>query len=132
MEYLYRLRDECILLKVCDEAIEFMESHQEYQKAAQVGLIKLERIYYKNDSIYERTKKLKAKNPDEERFKNIYFVDDSQKVVAHLVDNVLKNCSQKHKIKATLLQVYHHAIHNRYYQAKDLIMKAKLQHTIGK
>jgi len=132
MEYLYRLRDECILIKLCDEAIEFLENHHEFQKSAQVGLIKLERIYYKNDSIYTRTKKIMEKNPDEEKFKHIYFVEDSQNVVAALVDKVLKNCSQKHKIKATLLQVYHHAIHNRYYMAKDLIMKAKLQHTIGK
>jgi len=49
-----------------------------------------------------------------------------------LVKNVLKHCSLKYKIKATLLQVYHHAIHNRYALAKDLIMKAKLQQIIGK
>ena len=54
--YLYRLRDECLLLKQCDNVIEFLKKHNEQEKIARIGLIKLEHIYYKNDSLYEKTK----------------------------------------------------------------------------
>jgi hypothetical protein len=56
MAYLYRLRDECLLLKQCDNVIEFLQKHNEKEKIARIGLIKLEHIYYKNDSLYEKTK----------------------------------------------------------------------------
>jgi len=68
MGYLHRIRDECILIRLCDEAIEFMNTQEEPQKAAQIGLIKLDRIYYKNDFIYERTKKLMETKPDDKKF----------------------------------------------------------------
>lgn len=56
MAYLYRLRDECVLLKQLDSIIDFLYCLNENEKAARLSLIKLEHIYYKNDSIYERTK----------------------------------------------------------------------------
>lgn len=46
----------------------------------------------------------------------------SATVVQTLVDRVISECSSKLKIKAVLLQAYHHALHNRYFAAKDLLM----------
>jgi len=38
----------------------------------------------------------------------------------------------KHKIKATLLQIYHHAIHNRVDEAKNLLMRGLFHQLIVK
>jgi len=38
----------------------------------------------------------------------------------------------KHKIKATLLQIYHHAIHNRVAEAKNLLMRGLFHQLIVK
>lgn len=46
--------------------------------------------------------------------------------------NVLGHLSPKMKIKAILLQVYHHAIHNRYQDARHLLMKSQIQNVIAK
>lgn len=125
------MRDECQLIKLCDEVISYLERFDDQQKIAVVGLIKLDHIYYKHDSIYERTKEaLKGK---QDKLKELYFNDKpSVQIVHDLVDKVLVHCDRKMKIKATLLQVYHLAIHNKFYEAKDLLMKARLSAIIGK
>lgn len=56
----------------------------------------------------------------------------SDEVVAELVANVIKSSDRKMKIKATLLRVYHLAIHNKFYESKDLLMKARLSQIIAK
>ena len=113
MEYLYRLKDECQLVKQCDNLMSYLSQHNDMEKVARVGLIKLEHIYYKNDSLYEKTKQaLKGKA---DKLAELYFLDKpSAEVIEDIVANIVKNCSYKLKVKAILLQVYHHAIHNRY------------------
>ena len=53
MDYLYRLRDECLLLKQCDLVMQYLGKYNEFEKIARIGLIKLEHLYYKNDFIYK-------------------------------------------------------------------------------
>ena len=131
IEYLQRLRDECILIKMCDSVIDYLRKHDDKQKIAHIGLIKLDHIYYKHDSIYEKTKEaLKGKA---DKLKDLYFIEGaSADVVNDLVVQVITTCDRKMKIKATLLQVYHLSIHNKFYEAKDLLMKARLSHIITK
>jgi len=131
MEYLYRLKDECLLVKQCDNLIAYLKKQKDMEKVARVGLIKLEHIYYKKDSLYEKTKA--ALKGDAVRLAEIYFLDKpSAEVVSELVSYVVSNCSYKLKVKAILLQVYHHAIHNRFYEAKDLMLKTNVTHNIAK
>lgn len=56
----------------------------------------------------------------------------SEQVVDELVKMVIAKSSQRSIIKAILLQVYHHAIHNRYTQAKDLLLKTHMATVIVK
>jgi len=63
IEYLQRLRDECVLLKQCDNVIAFFKKHKQTDKVAQVALIKLDHVYYKTDSIYENTKNALKNKP---------------------------------------------------------------------
>jgi len=61
MEYLYRLRDECLLLKQCDNMLVFFKDIEDEEKTARISLLKLEHIYYKKDSLYEKSKALLKK-----------------------------------------------------------------------
>jgi len=91
----------------------YLEKQGEVEKVAKVAIIKLEHIYYKNDSLYEKTKEALKNKPDE--LAKIYFLaGPSQGVVHELVGLILANLSKKFKIRAILLQTFHHAIHNRY------------------
>jgi hypothetical protein len=131
IQYLYRLRDECLLVKQCDNLMAYLEQQKDLEKVARVGLIKLERIYYKHDSLYEKTRAALKGQPD--KLDELYFLDKpSQQETEHLVQLVVDHCSQRLKIKAIMLQVYHHAIHNRYHEAKDLMLKTHVAKSIFK
>lgn len=84
MEYLHRLRDECKLLRQLDDAIAFLTRLNEKEKVARISLMKLEHIYYKNDSIYERTKQALKGQPD--KLAQIYFPErPSAEIVEEIV-----------------------------------------------
>ena len=62
MEYLLRLRDECLLIELCDELMAYLGQFSDPVKVARIGLIKLDHVYYKHDQIYAKTKEaLKGK-----------------------------------------------------------------------
>ena len=85
MQYLYRLRDECVLLYQFDEAIAFLTKLKESEKVARVSLMKLDHIYYKTDNVYARTKEALKGQPD--KLKEVYLIDGpSDKLVSSMVD----------------------------------------------
>lgn len=91
---------------------------------ARISLIKLEHIYYKNDLLYENTRKLLQSKP--EQLSEIYFLDrPSRDVMAELVAIISAHCQKRERVRAILLQSYHHAIHNRVREAKDLLMRGQ-------
>jgi len=51
-------------------------------------------------------------------------------MIEKLVKLIVKNSPGRMKIRAILLQCYHHAIHDRYFEAKDLLMKARISQII--
>lgn len=131
MEYLFRLRDECHLVKQCDAIMEYLARQGDQEKQARVGLIKLERIYYKHDSLYEKTKA--ALKGQTDKLNEIYFLSEpSMDVVQKLVDLISRYSNPKLVQKAIMLQIYHLAIHNKYAEAKDLMLKSHIFQTIGK
>lgn len=131
LEYLYRLKDECRLLKLVDKMIDYFNELNDQTKVARISLIKLEHIYYKNDLLYENTRKLLHNKP--EKLQEIYFLNQpSREVVSQLVALISEHCPKREKIRAVLLQCYHHAIHNRVKEAKDLLMRGQFSQIIHK
>lgn len=85
LQYLYRLRDECSLIKLCDTLIAYLTIQNDQEKIASISLIKLDHIYYKHDDIYNKTKD-KLKN-DKTKLAELYFPEGStQTIVQELVD----------------------------------------------
>ena len=79
-----------------------MASLDEQEKLARVSLLKLEHLYYKNDSIYERTKQALKGQPD--KLAEIYFPDrPSVVIIEEMVQKILAHCQTRLKIKAVLL-----------------------------
>ena len=72
LEYMHRIRDECLLLKQCDVIINYFTENDDPQKAAKIAILKLEHIYYKNDSVYAKTKVALKNKP--EQMAAVYFL----------------------------------------------------------
>jgi len=90
LEYLQRLRDENLLLNLCDKIEDFISKFASDDKVSRLSLVKLDHLYYKHDTIYERMK-AKASREDKE---NIYILSQpSQEVIADLAGKVSKHGS---------------------------------------
>lgn len=80
--------------------------------------------------MQERVRARLVLKKQEEKLKNVYFLEDSVKAIEDLVSKVHKFGTPKLRVKATLYQVYHHALHNKIEEAKDLLMKTHMSHVI--
>ena len=63
--------------------------------------------------------------------KNVYFMEDSAAVIEQIVQLVKRIGQPKMRVKATLLQVYHMALHNNVIVAKDLLQKTHIGQIIS-
>ena len=63
--------------------------------------------------------------------KNVYFMEDSAAVIEQIVQLVKRIGQPKMRVKATLLQVYHLALHNNVIVAKDLLQKTHIGQIIS-
>ena len=57
---------------------------------------------------------------------------DDTKRLSELCKYIYKNCEPNDRIRtrSMLCQIYHHALHDRWYQARDLLLISHLQETI--
>jgi len=96
---------------------------------SRVAIIKLTYLYYKSDSMYASIKTRLARQSPEASAK-VYLPEDSCKMVGDLVDLVHSVGQPRLRYRATLYHVYHHALHNRLRQAKDLMMKTHMSQLV--
>ena len=99
---------------------------------ARISIIKLQYLYYKNDIIYEQIRqRIEAKGKNlAESLKSIYILQNSQQEIAELVSQVHKNGHPRMRVRATLYQAYHHGLHNRLIEARDLLLKTHMSQVI--
>ena len=51
----------------------YLQKQNDIEKVARIGLIKLEKVYYKNESLYEKTRAALKNQP--EKLAEVYFHD---------------------------------------------------------
>ena len=128
VEYLQRINDENKLLFLIDETMGLLDQFDLVVTRARISLIKLNYLYYKNDNMYtkieQRIKQKAGNNADQ--LKSIYFLRDSDSEIKKIVELVQQNGQPKMRVKATLLQVYHLALHNKVKMARDLLKKTHI------
>lgn len=125
-----RIRDENKFLFLCDAVLAFINLHVEGNSSntARIALLKLDHIYYKNDSLYVKFKDSNSKNGDTDA--SYVPNKDSKLVVEDLVKVINQFGSSKMKVKAALQQAFHHGLHRRYYEGRDLLLKTHVGESI--
>ena len=87
--------------------------------------MKLEHLYYKNDSLYSKISVSAAKNGEQ------YVPSkESRIVIEELVQTVNNLGTSKMKVKAALCQAYHHGLHKRFYEGKEILLKTHIGESI--
>ncbi len=126
-EYLQRIRDESKLLFLCDDVQAFINQYSsgENSNHSRIALLKLDHLYYKNDTLYTQ-----FKNNNSSSEPSYIPNKDSRLVIEELVRIVNNQSSSKMKVRAALMQAYHHGLHRRFYEGKELLLKTHVGDSI--
>eukprot|EP00033_Pygsuia_biforma_P001031 GCRY01001176.1.p1 GENE.GCRY01001176.1~~GCRY01001176.1.p1 ORF type:complete len:893 (+),score=249.14 GCRY01001176.1:66-2744(+) len=103
-EYVERMRHESQYLVLLKGWFEFLRDLGYLRLAASLAFQQIAHVYYLSDKSNESDAPIKA--------------------LAHLV---YKNGDEMCRLKTMLCQICHHAIHNRFYVARDLMLMSHLQ-----
>ncbi|XP_032686240.1 eukaryotic translation initiation factor 3 subunit C-like [Odontomachus brunneus] len=120
-EYVERLKDEKQVATIIDKVQEYLERQGTVSELCRVYLRKIEHLYYKFDPNV-----LKQKDGElgQDVITSVQVMEKLCKYVyAH--DN-----TDRLRTRAILSHIYHHALHDNWFQARDLILMSHLQETI--
>lgn len=116
-EYIVRLRDETVVCRIIEELESYLPLQRQVSddEMCRVYLKRIQHLYYKFDHIT-------AKEPGGE---------DSRAVMDHLCKFIYtKDSTDRIRTRAILCHIYHHALHDRWYEARDLMLMSHLQDSV--
>lgn len=139
-EYVTRLRDEEKVCELITKLQGYLEVNGSRSEICRVYLRHIEHLYYKvNAELIEEDEKQPevSKDPEEREKVEKAPKETKNKVqdASEMVDKMCKfiysrDTSDRIRTRAMLCHVYHHALHDRWFEARDLMLMSHLQETI--
>ena len=144
IDYVLRLRDEIKVVELLTVFERYYDRIGSKTDAAMLAELRVEHLYYRHDSIVmqvaqatEAAAGSKAKDGDENETNTPSppAGDDMKEVnmaknISSLCTYIYQYGSDRQKTRAMLCHIYHHAIHDRFLEARDLLLMSHLQETI--
>lgn len=113
-DYVERLKDEKTVCEIIEDLEKYMEGHGTDEELCRLYLKRIQHLYYKFDAKSYGTTKADVKS--------------AQAVMDRLCRFIYtRDSTDRIRILAILSHIYHHAIHDRYYEARDLLLMSHLQ-----
>lgn len=132
VEYVKRLHDEHKIILLGERVLKFYKEREDDTSVAKASLIMLSHLYAKHNSA-KIQKLLENKSAEEKAKFYVLSPEETEAKISELVKNVFEEgFSRSYRIQATLYQIYHHAIHNKFYTARDLMSQSQLSEKINK
>mmetsp|Transcript_12628 Transcript_12628/g.19117 ORF Transcript_12628/g.19117 Transcript_12628/m.19117 type:complete len:997 (+) Transcript_12628:183-3173(+) len=118
IDYVHHLRHEGSLVDLITKIRQYFIRVDSEAEAAELSLLKLEHLYYCHDNIADQL--------------NIIGKDtDSAQLMTDLCTFVYQHGTDRSKTRAMMCQIYHHALHDRFLEARDLLLMSHLQDNIS-
>lgn len=133
-EYVERLKDEVLLLDLASDVQAYFETAAEREegkdncdevrlnalrsRAARVAARRITHLYYKPQELNEKVEKLCGRKP-------------SDKSLTELAVLVYRNGDLRTISMTILAHIYNHALENRFFVARDMLLMSHLQETIA-
>ncbi|KAK9454119.1 eukaryotic translation initiation factor 3 subunit 8 N-terminus-domain-containing protein [Dipodascopsis uninucleata] len=132
-EYIERLTEESLLYSTIIRSQVYFERAGLDSSVSRILMRRLEILYYKPEQLIHILEQTSwASLPSEVRSKLTPFHENEK--ASDLIHTIcVKLYNQDNRLfrtRAMLCQVYHHALHNRYFHARDLLLMSHLQTTI--
>ncbi|KAF9906656.1 Translation initiation factor 3 subunit c [Linnemannia zychae] len=126
-DYVDRLKDEVGLYAVIVRSQAYFTRLQLNDSISRTTMRRLEHLYFKPDVVIAAVENAtSALLPA-----SIGKASQESSVLVHdLCVYLYKNATSLHRTRAMLCHIYHHALHNRFFVARDMLLMSHLQETI--
>lgn len=155
-EYVERLKHEKAVCRIIDRMQAYYESDMKRTQPGElcrIYLLKIDHLYYKFDSnvirqMHQQERLKKRSNTRDPRFRQVEIVirdQGKEGVEEELIENTsadvmnqlckyiyANDTTQRATTQAILSHIYHLALHDNYFEARDLMLMSHLQGNIGK
>ncbi|ESO09399.1 hypothetical protein HELRODRAFT_109647 [Helobdella robusta] len=119
-EYIERLRDETTVCKIIEDLERYLKGHSTDDELCRVFLKRIQHLYYKFDPKSFGTGPETLSDPN-----------SSRAVMDRLCKFIYaKDTTDRIRTRAILSHIYHHALHDRFFEARDLMLMSHLQDNI--
>lgn len=117
-EYIERLKDERRICTIIDSLAAYAtteESHATIDEICRINLTKIKHVYYKFDKAANDGGKDTSIDTMNNLCRYIYINDNTDRI----------------RTQAILFHIYHLALHNKWFEARDLMLMSHLQDSVG-
>ncbi|XP_060719870.1 eukaryotic translation initiation factor 3 subunit C [Tachysurus vachellii] len=130
-EYVDNLKDEGHVCNIIDRLLQYLESKGTTEEVCRVYLRRIMHTYYKFDyKAHRRSLGLQGESKSEQDQEESEG-EDSAIIMDRLCKFIYaKDRTDRIRTCAILCHIYHHALHSRWYQARDLMLMSHLQDNI--
>ncbi|XP_023652291.1 eukaryotic translation initiation factor 3 subunit C [Paramormyrops kingsleyae] len=130
-EYVDNLKDEGRVCGIIDRLLQYLENKGSTEEVCRVYLRRIMHTYYKFDyKAHRRSLGLQGESKSEQDQEESEG-EDSAVVMDRLCKFIYaKDRTDRIRTCAILCHIYHHALHSRWYQARDLMLMSHLQDNI--
>ncbi|KAK9368969.1 eukaryotic translation initiation factor 3 subunit 8 N-terminus-domain-containing protein [Lipomyces kononenkoae] len=132
-EYIDRLKEESALYSTIIRSQVYFEKTKLDSSVNRVLVRRLELLYYKPEQLILTVEKLAWSSLPQNVESQItpYSEDeDASRLINSICVGLYNQDNRLFRTRAMLCHVYHHALHNRYFHARDLLLMSHLQATI--
>ena len=158
-EYLERLKDEIRVCAIIERLQEYLETNGRgnASELCRIYILRIDHIYYKFDqNVFKKKEKLKREAEQQNgeqvngEFQKVEIViedesgnalnkpEDVPEVTSMDIMNQLckyiysRDVTDRIRTQAILCHIYHHSLHDNFFEARDLMLMSYLQHNINK
>ncbi|XP_051530931.1 eukaryotic translation initiation factor 3 subunit C-like isoform X1 [Myxocyprinus asiaticus] len=130
-EYVDNLKDESRACGIIDRLLQYLESKGSKEEVCRIYLRRIMHTYYKFDyKAHRRSLGLQGETKSEQDQEESEG-EDSAVIMDRLCKFIYaKDRTDRIRTCAILCHIYHHALHSRWYQARDLMLMSHLQDNI--
>ncbi|KAF7965383.1 hypothetical protein HWV62_14080 [Athelia sp. TMB] len=128
-EYVDRLKDEKVLYCTICRAEAFYEQTKQEEPLARVIMRRLEHIYSKPDAVVQALESAAAAS-DIKPLISLVAQTTTSGLIHALCVHLYKAGNSLLRTRAMLSHIYHHALHNDFHTARDMLLMSHLQESI--
>ncbi|KAK9356725.1 eukaryotic translation initiation factor 3 subunit 8 N-terminus-domain-containing protein [Lipomyces doorenjongii] len=132
-EYIDRLKEESVLYSTIIRSQVYFERAKLDPSVSRVLVRRLELLYYKPEQLILSVEKLAwstLRDSLESEITRYSEDEDASQLINAICVKLYNQDNRLFRTRAMLCHVYHHALHNRYFHARDLLLMSHLQATI--